>query len=269
MRGLMNSWAPISGLDCPSAASRAICSSCAVRSVDRADVALADVLPGGGQLAVRAPGEAAGAHRGEHLARGPQFGPRVAAALLAAEPLPVQQAGPGELGHDARPAEPGDGLLVELLGLFPAEGERPAPGQHPERPFGPAGQRRPLQQAYRARREGEVAAARGALRKLGQRPQRVPELVDAPGDRIGGVHRLLVASEPVAEQGGCVGGDAKARPPGRHRLCPRCRCRGRRRRRAAPVAPESACPRQAASASRPCGAAIDLVMARTLSSCST
>ena len=69
VRGLMNSWAPISGFESPSRASRAICASWAVSSSLRLDRALAGGLAGGQQLARGALGERLGAHRGEH-ARG-------------------------------------------------------------------------------------------------------------------------------------------------------------------------------------------------------
>ena len=58
VRGLMNSWVPISGLVCPSPASRAICASCAVSSSRVSTRALAHRLAGGQQLAAGAFGEA-------------------------------------------------------------------------------------------------------------------------------------------------------------------------------------------------------------------
>ena len=62
MRGLMNSWAAISGLDWPSLASRAICASCGVSSSHGLDVPLADPFAGRGELALRASGERVRAH---------------------------------------------------------------------------------------------------------------------------------------------------------------------------------------------------------------
>src|SRR5260370_19380459 len=54
--------------------------------------ALADALAGGQQLAFAAPGEPLGAHRGPRLVRGAQLLAGVRAAVLAAQPLPVQEA---------------------------------------------------------------------------------------------------------------------------------------------------------------------------------
>ena len=64
VRGLMNSWAPISGFVSPSPASRAICASCAVSSSRSLDRALADRLAGGQQLATGALGERLGPEAG-------------------------------------------------------------------------------------------------------------------------------------------------------------------------------------------------------------
>ena len=67
VRGLMNSWAPISGFVSPSRASRATCASCARQRVERLDGALAHRLAGGQQLAPGALGERLAADAGEHL----------------------------------------------------------------------------------------------------------------------------------------------------------------------------------------------------------
>ena len=97
VRGLMNSWAPISGFVSPSRASRAICASCAVSSSRVSSRALAHLLAGGQQLAAGALGERLRAHRGEHLVGRAQLLARVDAAVLAAQPLAVEQVGAGEV----------------------------------------------------------------------------------------------------------------------------------------------------------------------------
>jgi hypothetical protein len=67
--------------------------------------ALADGLAGGGQLALRALGEGGGADRGQQLVRGPQLLAGLRAAVLAAQPLAVEQVGAAELPADKRARE--------------------------------------------------------------------------------------------------------------------------------------------------------------------
>ena len=73
VRGLMNSWAPISGFVSPSPASRAICASCAVSSSCVSTVRLRTRLAGGEQLAAGALGERFGADAAEHVVGGTQL----------------------------------------------------------------------------------------------------------------------------------------------------------------------------------------------------
>jgi hypothetical protein len=60
------------------------------------DVAFADLLPGGEELAARALGEGFGADRVEQVVGGVQLVAGVEPAVLPAEPLTVEQAGPGQ-----------------------------------------------------------------------------------------------------------------------------------------------------------------------------
>ena len=110
MRGLMNSRAPISGLDSPSRASRATwgllrgqhLSGCA--GADGRGGALAGGLTSGPQLAAGPFGEGCHAHLLQHPVGDAQLLPRVGAAALPAQPFPVQEAGAGQLGADPGPA---------------------------------------------------------------------------------------------------------------------------------------------------------------------
>ena len=81
--------------------------------VERLDGALAHRLAGGQQLAAGALGERLHAHLGEHLVRGAQLLAGVDAAVLAAQPLAVEQVRAGERHADAGAAEPLDRLAVE------------------------------------------------------------------------------------------------------------------------------------------------------------
>ena len=71
VRGLRNSWAPISGFVCPSPARRATCTSWGGQLVERLDRALAHRLARGEQLTARALGVRLCAHVREHRVRDP------------------------------------------------------------------------------------------------------------------------------------------------------------------------------------------------------
>ena len=53
--------------------------------------------------------------------RGPQLLAGVRAAVLAAQPLAVEQVGAAELGPQPGAAEPGDRLLVQASAALPAD----------------------------------------------------------------------------------------------------------------------------------------------------
>ena len=93
--------------------------------IARLDLALADGLTRGQQLATAALGERLHPHRGEAFVGSPELLARVPAAALPAEPLAVQKMGADQGGTRAGAAEPLDRLAVEALrGLTVAE-QRP------------------------------------------------------------------------------------------------------------------------------------------------
>ena len=116
--GLMNSSLPISGLVRPAAASRAICDSCGVRSAWRPRCACGG-LSGRHQLTPGALGERFGAHPVEHVVGETKLLTGVEPAVLAPQPLAVQQVGAGEIHDDPGPPQPLDRLDVERVGGSP------------------------------------------------------------------------------------------------------------------------------------------------------
>ncbi len=167
VRGLMNSRAPISGLERPSRASRAIWASRARELIRRSDGAFAGGLAGGLQLARGALGERLDAHRREHLVRGAQLLAGVQAPLLAAQPFAVEEMGASELGADPRAGEPLDRLAVEALGGLAVAEQRPRAGLDPQRPVGAAG-------ARRLREPPEGVGSRARASRCGRRPRSAP-----------------------------------------------------------------------------------------------
>ena len=115
VRVLRKSRALISGLDSPSRASRAICRSWAVRSSCGAGCPLSDVPAGRLKFLARALRERLHPDRGEHLVSRAQLLARVHPAVLAAQPLTVEQVRAGELGPQLSPAEPLDRFAVQTL----------------------------------------------------------------------------------------------------------------------------------------------------------
>ena len=104
VRGLRKSRAPISGFDSPSRASCAICRSCAVRSSRASCGPLADRPAGRRQLAAGALGKRLHPDRREHLVRVAQLLAGVNAAILATQPLAVEQVSAGKLRPQPRAA---------------------------------------------------------------------------------------------------------------------------------------------------------------------
>ena len=96
VRGLMNSCAPISGFECPSRASRAICASCGVSPSRVSAVRLRTVSPVASSSRSARSANASGPCD-EQLVGGAQLLARVDAAALAPQPLAVDQVGAGEL----------------------------------------------------------------------------------------------------------------------------------------------------------------------------
>ena len=116
VRGLRNSCAPISGFDNPSRASRAICRSCGVSSSRVSACACRTRLAGGEQLTSGALRERLHADRLEQLVRRSQLRARVDAAILSAQPLPVEEMRTCEVGPEPRAPQAVDGLAVRTLG---------------------------------------------------------------------------------------------------------------------------------------------------------
>ena len=170
MRGLMNSWAAISGLDRPSPASRAICGLAGGELGGGPGGARGYPLAGGAQLARGSFREPVGSHGGEHLVREAQLLPGVDAPVLAAQPLAVEQIGAPEFHADAGAAKAVDRLAVEGLGRLALAEQCPRAGLDAKRPVSPAGaggRREPLEGA--SRELGYPAAGR-CLDELGYRP---------------------------------------------------------------------------------------------------
>ena len=160
----MNSCWPISRLDRPSAAIRAICSSCAVSCVPGPRFAAAAPFPGRPQFEPGPFGEVGEAEGVEGVPGFPQWHPGLGGPPLAAQPLAVAQQHPGPV---IRPA--GQSLsqrrLVQRLGLV-------VPGR-------PVGARRPPGPAAAARRSAPPATPdEGDVERVAPRRDRVQR---APG----------------------------------------------------------------------------------------
>ena len=120
VRGLRNSRAPISGLDSPSRASCAIWRSCAVSSSRVSTVRLRTFSPVASSSLRARSAKASMPIVANMVVRGAQLRARVDAAILAAQPLAVEQVGAGELGTQPGAAQPLDRLAVEALGGSPS-----------------------------------------------------------------------------------------------------------------------------------------------------
>ncbi len=113
MRGLRNSWAPISGFERPSRASRAICSSCGVSSSRVSALRLRTFSP-----VASSSRRARSANASMPIAANISWAVRSCsrasdAPALAAQPLAVEQVRAGELRAQPRAAEPLDRLAVQ------------------------------------------------------------------------------------------------------------------------------------------------------------
>ena len=101
VRGLRKSRAPISGFDSPSRASCAMCRSCEVSSSRISTIRLRAFPPVAEELRTCALGERVHPHRRELVVRGAELGARVDSAVLAAQPLAVEQDASGRDPHAA------------------------------------------------------------------------------------------------------------------------------------------------------------------------
>ena len=139
VRGLMNSWAPISGLVSPSPASRAICASCAVRTSLVSTDRLRTVSPVASSSR-RARSAKASTPMSVNMPCAVRSCSRASSAPVpAAEPLAVEEVRSSELDPDAGAAEPLDRLAVEDFGSVRSVQQRARTRFDAQRPVGAAG----------------------------------------------------------------------------------------------------------------------------------
>ena len=124
VRGLMNSCAPISGLERPSRARRAICASWGVSTSARLVGARAGGLARGRELSTGAIGERLGSGLTEHLVGGSKVLAGVDAPVLATQPLAVHEVCAGEMDGDTSALESFDRLAVQGLGSLAVAEQR-------------------------------------------------------------------------------------------------------------------------------------------------
>src|SRR4051795_10793440 len=96
------------------------------------------LLAGGLKLFAGALGERLHADRGQHLVGRAQLVARVDPAVLAAQPLPVEQMSAGELGTKRGPCQPLDGFAMQTLGALTLAHECPAARLYSPAPVGVA-----------------------------------------------------------------------------------------------------------------------------------
>jgi hypothetical protein len=136
VRGLMKSWAAISGLDRPSPGEPGdlgLSGGELGRGISRA---CAYALAGGMQLARRSYSEPVGSHTREHLVRGAQLFAGIDAPVLASQPFSVEQVGAAERPADAGAAKPVDRLAIEALGCIAVAQHRARARLDSQRPIG-------------------------------------------------------------------------------------------------------------------------------------
>ena len=245
VRGLRNSWAPISGFVCPSAASRAICDLLRRQVVERLDGALAHRLAGGQQLAAGALGERLHAHLGEHRVRDAQLLAGVDAAVLAPQPFAVERGARGPASRRGC----GCATAVRSPPGRAARRPLPRPASPRARAWIPSAQSVPLACAISASWASGPAARSGlplrdgGLDELGQHPDRRPQ--PARGPRRPARPR---PGRPRSGRARCSG----SRCPSRWRLSqsPSPRRSTSCRRASISAAPRRPVPRQFASAMR-------------------
>jgi hypothetical protein len=136
---------------------------------------------------------------------------RVLTAVLAAQPLAVEQAGAGQFDPHPGALQALDRLAVERLGGVAFGRQRAGTGQDAERPVGARSARAWLQPAQRGGGDFGPAAPGSRLDKLDQRPCGVP-LVGVFAAALGGVDSRLPAAEAVVEHGSGEPRSARTRP---------------------------------------------------------
>src|SRR5262245_46559196 len=140
-------------------------------------------------------------NRSEQFACRSQLGARIDAAILAAQPLPVQQLAAGKLWAEARAPQALDRFAVRALGgLAPGE-QRARSGVDAERPVGVAFSRRPVQSSESSLCEPGVLGPGRSLDQLAQRPRLDEQLRCVLARLDGRRERLLITPEAVHQYG--------------------------------------------------------------------
>jgi hypothetical protein len=199
VRGLRNSRAAISGFDRPSQASCAIWRSWAVGSSRVSAVRLRTPLARGLELAAGALGERLHADRGELVVGGTELGTRVDTAMLAAQPLPVEQMRAGELRPQRRAAQAVERLAMEPVGGAALAQQRAGARLDAGRGVRAGRRRGPRQALERRPCDRGLARPHGGLDELREHPHRHERVDRARGRRAGGGDGLAVAAQAVAE----------------------------------------------------------------------
>ena len=140
---------------------------------------------------------------------------RVDPAILAAQPLAVEQVRARELGAQPGAAQPLDRLAIQALGARARRSAAPASAPRCQRPLGAGRSRRRRQPLERVARELGVARARRRLDQLGQRPRRHLRLERVRVACRGRGARLVIAAEAVVQDR-----RAQSRPVRRRFPCP-------------------------------------------------
>ena len=174
---------------------------------------LAQLLARSDQLPARPLGERLHPDRRELVVGGAELDARVDAALLAAQPLPVNQMGAGQLRTQAGPAQPVDRLAVQVVRCGGVAQQRPAARLDAQGLIGAAGLRRLRQPRERIARELDVSSASGRLDELGQRPRGHPRVEGVRGGLPGRRRCLLVAGEAVVQNRGRPVRGGRRHPP--------------------------------------------------------
>ena len=168
--------------------------------VEGVDVAPPDLLAGRVQLVTASLREGLEPQVGERVVCAPELGASVDAAALAAQPLAVQQLGPGELDAQPGPGEPFEGLEEPVLGCGVAGQECLGARHDAASPVGVAsGGCRP-ETVQSVGSEVRLPAAGGGLSEVGQTlgGERAEVALSCPN---GGLRRLGISPEPQVQDG--------------------------------------------------------------------
>jgi NADP-dependent 3-hydroxy acid dehydrogenase YdfG len=132
--------------------------------------ALAHGLAGGEQLAAGALREPVGPDRPQRSVCAAELLAGVDPAVLAAQPLPVEQVRAGQIDAGARPAQVPDRRLVQVLGRLAVAQQRQRARPDAVRPVGARRPRGPRQAAHGPGRPARLPCPRRRLDQLGGRP---------------------------------------------------------------------------------------------------